>query len=836
SADTSSKVKVLSLNADIWTPSYFDVYARFNLTSGEVLSQFTVCYRLYATAFTTVKQHFSYFTHQDDLTFYHYKQNFNTYFLGKSQLKMLNSHNFSNHLPLRTWTHYCHVFDEGQYSIIVNGKIVLSNATVSLQDDSSSVALPLNGTLILGQEQDLPSGGYDSTQTFQGFIAQVNIWSRPLRAKEIEDIAKCKINLIGDVLSLDSDVVSIELKGGALLEEKKLQLFCDIKDKYVIFPEEYKIEDIRTFCSRVGGHIYLPQSQEKSQELYKTALNFSALSSNNYLIWLGATDEENEGVWKKFDSDEVITTFFPSGHRSGGKTQNCIYMHKTSGNWEDQRCKSLRESLAVCEDNTSKHLRLRGLCADAEEKTHFQFLDQYKNGKPIFHGSHGYIIYFNGSTSWYLHDTQLNSTVAETILPSGDQYPIGLQTWISRTSMCHVHQGSALVMSLSTCTDDEYMCQSGDCVPIAANCDLKDDCADLSDEDNCTVVKISSSYHKNRPPKNAKNETPLSLLPMVSIKRISKVDDVNEAISMELTITQIWNDSRLIFINLLNEKALNKLTKSEEDSLWQPQIVFANDILREVRLESTKIQVERTGSPQMIDFNDVYMDTTYNGSSGQLHKSELYDGSFHCSLDVFLYPFDSQRCTVVFESNIEKRMVVFVDPRIEYLGSVVLSSYIVSDFKATKIQPQNLFDQFQVEFTLQRRFSRIIIVVFVPSSMLLCIGLSTLFIRVQLTQVRLIVSLTTLLVLYTLSTQVSATLPTTAYIKMIDIWFFFCICLLFVIIIFHVFVEYLDKPVEVKMPTVTVSPTVTYLELSDVMSITSKSSIKNTLDNQNGKI
>ncbi|CAL4245809.1 unnamed protein product, partial [Meganyctiphanes norvegica] len=58
--------------------------------------------------------------------------------------------------------------------------------------------------------------------------------------------------------------------------------------------------------------------------------------------------------------------------------------------------------------------------------------------------------------------------------------------------------------------------------------------------------------------------------------------------------------------------------------------------------------------------------------------------------------------------------------------------------------------------------------------------------------VRLQVSLTTLLVLYTLSVQVSSVLPPTAYIKMIDIWFFFCITLLFFIILFHVFIEYID--------------------------------------------
>ena len=59
-------------------------------------------------------------------------------------------------------------------------------------------------------------------------------------------------------------------------------------------------------------------------------------------------------------------------------------------------------------------------------------------------------------------------------------------------------------------------------------------------------------------------------------------------------------------------------------------------------------------------------------------------------------------------------------------------------------------------------------------------------------QVRLVVTLTTLLVLYTLFSNTSKALPDTAYIKMIDMWFLYCISILFVIIIVHIFAEHLD--------------------------------------------
>lgn len=54
-------------------------------------------------------------------------------------------------------------------------------------------------------------------------------------------------------------------------------------------------------------------------------------------------------------------------------------------------------------------------------------------------------------------------------------------------------------------------------------------------------------------------------------------------------------------------------------------------------------------------------------------------------------------------------------------------------------------------------------------------------------------SLTTMLVMYTLFSQVSNDLPDTAYIKMLDAWFFFCIFLILSIIFLHVTVEHLPE-------------------------------------------
>ena len=55
------------------------------------------------------------------------------------------------------------------------------------------------------------------------------------------------------------------------------------------------------------------------------------------------------------------------------------------------------------------------------------------------------------------------------------------------------------------------------------------------------------------------------------------------------------------------------------------------------------------------------------------------------------------------------------------------------------------------------------------------------------------VSLTSLLVLSSLLTQTSETLPKTSYFKMVDIWLFFCIVTIFTVIIIHTASIYVDK-------------------------------------------
>ncbi|ROT83482.1 hypothetical protein C7M84_023325 [Penaeus vannamei] len=125
-----------------------------------------------------------------------------------------------------------------------------------------------------------------------------------------------------------------------------------------------------------------------------------------------------------------------------------------------------------------------------------------------------------------------------------------------------------------------------------------------------------------------------------------------------------------------------------------------------------------------------------------------------------------------------------------YTGLMTLPKYDIQKI-TSNLSVNSDYAVLEVEFTLERRWSLLVLTIFIPTILLLGIGYVTLFIRLAEFEVRAVMTLTTLLVLYTLFNQVSSDLPDTAYIKMIDTWFFFCIFLIFAVNVLHVLVEHL---------------------------------------------
>ena len=77
-------------------------------------------------------------------------------------------------------------------------------------------------------------------------------------------------------------------------------------------------------------------------------------------------------------------------------------------------------------------------------------------------------------------------------------------------------------LSLSTCVEDEFVCNDGSCISLEKRCDLKKDCPDASDEYGCNKALIPDGYLNYLPPEGHETDTLMVDL-VVNINGITEV-------------------------------------------------------------------------------------------------------------------------------------------------------------------------------------------------------------------------------------------------------------------------------------------------------------------------
>ena len=138
----------------------------------------------------------------------------------------------------------------------------------------------------------------------------------------------------------------------------------------------------------------------------------------------------------------------------------------------------------------------------------------------------------------------------------------------------------------------------------------------------------------------------------------------------------------------------------------------------------------------------------------------------------FRYPFDTQKCPieVVRTNDFYNQFVMeWSDPPIIHKTTLtqydVLQHLEYDNDTSSKIKAR-------VEITLCRKLSYHIFNTYIPTLVLTMIAGFTLFIDFSHFEVSIMIALTSMLVTYTLYQSISAHLPPTSYMKMIDIWLF----------------------------------------------------------------
>ncbi|XP_047498551.1 glycine receptor subunit alpha-2-like [Penaeus chinensis] len=186
----------------------------------------------------------------------------------------------------------------------------------------------------------------------------------------------------------------------------------------------------------------------------------------------------------------------------------------------------------------------------------------------------------------------------------------------------------------------------------------------------------------------------------------------------------------------------------------------------------------------------------YGGDTNYIRVSRKYTITFNCNFNFFYYPFNVDHCSMIY--RVKRNTLNYVS-LLKYGSGIIydnndkLVEYAVGNIDVAKFDAEEPYSGLQVTIQLQHLFASQILTIFIPTTIINLITFVTYFFKWYDFQNRVMVSLTALLVLMTLFSQVADALPKTSYFKLVDVWFFVSIVYTFLVIVSHTVVEVYHK-------------------------------------------
>ena len=416
------------------------------------------------------------------------------------------------------WYHICMARNENQFDVYLDGILAYSDTS------SINTAIPLNGSLVLGQDQDNHGGGFNPLQSFVGKITGLKLWTsnEPI----VFESDMCLPDWIGgSPLMIDLGQLYWNVHGDAQWTNENP---CYERDApvYLVWPQSITFEQSIEFCSSL--HLHIPQITNETQntELATTisvasALCFGFLSNFKY-AWIS-----NE-VECHLDLDDAAVFYKISPNFNARVNDNACSVEDNSslnhmmlistGEWRVAGPDEMACSL--CTGNPfNKTFYLSNLCW-RQKNTRIKFYPRVDGDIFYFHGDVDLLI-ISENEQWMI-TTHSRNEVASLVSSIN---PIGRNNWTlnSQVRNCHyidaslpLHDLDPPVKSeliLSSCSEDEFVCGDGQCIPSSERCSGAVACSDNSDETNCNFIAKPSTYdHLISPPgRNLKLDIEITL-------------------------------------------------------------------------------------------------------------------------------------------------------------------------------------------------------------------------------------------------------------------------------------------------------------------------------------
>ena len=602
-----------------------------------------------------------------------------------------------------------------------------------------------------------------------GEISDFNVWNRSLTEEEALEWTTCKNMQKGNLL--DWSTASFNLENMYETDESLHKICKAERPGHVMFPEQRSFDSQLSHCRKFGAKPSLISNNETMMELIQSfshypkcamindgkqtnhVLKFGimclAIFSDNGWFYAGWWDEPKEGIFTEPETNNTLleTLLQPwyLGEPNGDIQENCAAVSTKHKSWKDISCST--KLCSFCELKNSPSFQIRGLCPESKLDSRYSWTNEIINGHHCFRGFTDSLLFWSSiEDQWKILSYTDETTFAT--LNSTKEYPFGNHHWTISGDSCDQTALNQTVLNFNACSDNEFNCNEGTCVDIEKRCDGRANCPDGSDEVDCNMILTDDSYLKDMPPQGKSDK--LKVFIAVNVLAILEISEVENFILLQLELKLSWNDNRLTMANLKDDKDLNTLTPELRNKIWMPEIVFYNTQKKLESLNDDKAFaiINRHGNHTKSPNSELQNAYFYRGSENPITISRVYDAEFICDFNMAVYPFDTQKCSVVLilKGNRGKFVQMMLD-EMNYLGPIDLAQYFVKETKITEYEVPPNIAAVKVDIVFGRRLLAAMLTTYLPTILICLVAFSTNYFKPFFFEALVTVNLTSLLVL-----------------------------------------------------------------------------------------